>query len=538
MPSITRSSSHTEEFGSYSTGSDFHSFAKERYSQIPKIPEQKRIPNRLILCFDGTGDLFRGNTKDTNIVKLYHKFDRNSLHQLHYYQPGIGTYTADGSPISAGWFGRLKRSISKTIDQGFATTFDSHVMAGYRFLMRYYGPGDRIYIFGFSRGAFTARFLARMIANVGILSMGNEELVPFAFKIYHDYEMGGNRELRTYIKSFRNTFCRHEHAGNEAHSDDEAGIKAHFLGLFDTVSSVKTLEVPFAKAMEPPSIGSTAKYVRHAVAIDERRVKFKAALLAQDIKDVNADEEDIAEVWFPGNHGDVGGGWPAERSIKEQNENTSLWERCTKKLSRFFFTTDDRVPKKDMKGDLYQLSDIALKWMMDELDKLPDDQIEWNVHKDDFIKHYDEEQAVTARIHDTMRFGFGVSWLKVIFWNFMEYLPFIARWEYVIEGGERVWRHKMFPMNMGGRRDIPDEARFHRSILTRMKRFPGYRPTNQLYITRTDNPKRFRDLDDLNPNKPEEVESASLLPLKFKPLHKEGTEEETDEILVIDESGS
>jgi uncharacterized protein (DUF2235 family) len=52
------------------------------------------------------------------------------------------------------------------------TTFDHHVIAGYKFLMRYYKPGDKIYIFGFSRGAFTARFLARLVTELGLLSKG------------------------------------------------------------------------------------------------------------------------------------------------------------------------------------------------------------------------------------------------------------------------------------------------------------------------------------------------------------------------------
>src|SRR5437764_9951984 len=59
-------------------------------------------------------------------------------------EAGIGTYPAQGS-VNASWWGKLKRSVSQIIDQAFATTFDSHVIAGYRFLMRYYGPGDRIY---------------------------------------------------------------------------------------------------------------------------------------------------------------------------------------------------------------------------------------------------------------------------------------------------------------------------------------------------------------------------------------------------------
>lgn len=195
--------------------------------------------------------------------------------------------------------------------------------------MRYYGTGDRIYIFGFSRGAFTARFLARMIAHVGLLSMGNEEMVPFAYKVYQDYEMG-LEGARTYMETFRSTFCRHEEipeldarrSKNSKLKMVDTGIKVHFLGLFDTVNSVGTFDVPFTNTPKVPNVLGTAEHVRHAVAIDERRVKFKAALLAQDITDENSSterqsngnspsnvrrnglsprqKEVIKEVWFPG----------------------------------------------------------------------------------------------------------------------------------------------------------------------------------------------------------------------------------------------
>lgn len=88
---------------------------------------------------------------------------------------GIGTYPAEG-PVNVSYVRGLMRKFEAILDQGFATSFDAHVIAGYRFIMRYYNPGDRIYVFGFSRGAFTARFLARMISHIGLLSRGNDEV--------------------------------------------------------------------------------------------------------------------------------------------------------------------------------------------------------------------------------------------------------------------------------------------------------------------------------------------------------------------------
>jgi hypothetical protein len=346
---------------------------------------------------------------------------------------GIGTYTSDGKAVSSSLLGKLQSSVSKTIDEGLATSFESHVCSGYRFLMRYYKPGDHIYLFGFSRGAFTARFLARMVSKVGLLSMGNEELVPFAYQIYHQYELG-QRASRTdksgvplkqpadedvedvefvnqaqYLDNFKVTFCRHEgghkHDSYIGSQQQQCGIKPHFLGLFDTVSSVGTLDVPFASTTKLPSVGGTAKHIRHAVAIDEHRVKFKVALLQQDVSGKNV-KEDVKEVWFAGNHGDVGGGW-SSMGVDPENE----------------------PPTKDYDKDNYQLSDIALKWMIEELDDLPGDQPEWNERRDGFMDKFDEsggkyDEAIKARIHNTMTSP-DSSWSKVLLWWFMGMLPYL-----------------------------------------------------------------------------------------------------------------
>ena len=372
------------------------------------------------------------------------------------FQPtaGIGTYTAEGS-VNQNLFGRIKTSITETVDAGLATSFDAHVIAGYRFLMRYYGVGDQIYIFGFSRGAFTARFVARMIAHVGLLSMGNEEMVPFAYKVYQDYEMGVDNE-GAYMKTFRSAFCRHEdvkisdanvdgHVGVQSNpfedgcSDEsidqppksktvETGVKVHFLGLFDTVNSVGTFDVPFTKTMKIPNVLGTAAHVRHAVAIDERRVKFKAALLAQDQRNKNdpPSTEDIKEVWFSGNHGDIGGGWFPEQEPQEskgpKKPREWWWQRLMSSFSKPK-TPAATQPHVEKAEDEFQLSDIALKWMIDELDSLPknEDHVLWNEQKEYFLKRFAKHsrQAITGRMHDTLSIGGGSSLGKSLLWRLM-----------------------------------------------------------------------------------------------------------------------
>lgn len=167
---------------------------------------------------------------------------------------GIGTYVAGDESVNTTMWGKFKRWWTKTIDLGVGTSFDHHVIAGYRFIMRYHEEDDKIFIFGFSRGAFTARFLARMISTCGLLSKGNEELVPFLYRTYQEYEMGIGRfktaqEHENFMQKFKTTFCRKK-------------VKVHFLGLFDTVNSVGYFDAPFAHKKFLPSVVATATHVR------------------------------------------------------------------------------------------------------------------------------------------------------------------------------------------------------------------------------------------------------------------------------------
>lgn len=167
---------------------------------------------------------------------------------------GIGTYVAGEESVNTGWLGKLKRWYTETLDLGLGTSFDRHVITGYRFIMRYLDDDAKIFIFGFSRGAFTARFLARMISTIGLLSKGNEELVPFAYRTYQEYRMGVGdfktaQEHEHYMQTFKRTFCRKK-------------AKVHFLGLFDTVNSVGYFDAPFQKKTYLPTVLETATHVR------------------------------------------------------------------------------------------------------------------------------------------------------------------------------------------------------------------------------------------------------------------------------------
>ncbi|KAI1196470.1 hypothetical protein F5X97DRAFT_208716 [Nemania serpens] len=499
------------------------SYTNGRTNGMAYTPAEALLePKKLVLCFDGTGNTFSGSNADTNVVKLLNKLDRHAPRQFHYYQTGIGTYDINEKSVNKSWLGELNSSIAMTVDQGFGNTFDAHVMAGYRFLMKFYDTGAKIYMFGFSRGAFTAKFLARMVNTVGLLCKGNEEMVPFAYRLYQRYLAGeiedfkaqqvhcddedcksahtdgGNPMLEdneegdhnphghnferahNEITAFSNTFCRKEQvtymSGTKEVTEDR-NIKVYFLGIWDCVNSVAPLE---RKTPVPVPVKGTAHYVRHAVSTDERRVKFKPALLSQDIRAASDNDEDLKEVWFPGCHGDVGGGWPAVAEhpldTKADTSQWTLWQR-TKNL---FTTRKPTEASRDVRADPFQMSDIPLAWMIRELElvgeKDRDAAIQFSKHVGGFKRAFEKKkkQALTGVIHDSLSFGCGTGFFTVLLWKFMEVLPFITRWE--LE--KNIWVHVRFPLNNGNSRDIPRDAVLHESLIWRLKNDPTYCPRN------------------------------------------------------------
>ena len=174
---------------------------------------------------------------------------------------------------------RVRSWYAKAKDSAIGSSFDTHVVGGYRFLMRFYHPNDQIYIFGFSRGAYTARFLAEMLDHVGLLSHGNEEMIFFAWKTFSQWQCRSadstpeakakRHELFQFMKGFRETFSRPVR-------------RIQFLGLFDTVNSVPRFETAWMQRSKfPYTAKSSARVIRHAVSIDERRAKFRQDLMYQ-----------------------------------------------------------------------------------------------------------------------------------------------------------------------------------------------------------------------------------------------------------------
>jgi len=209
----------------------------------------------LVLCFDGTGDQF--DADNSNIVQLFSMLKKDDrTQQMVYYQAGIGTYTSPqvATPLMA--------KLSKTLDEMVAWNLDAHVMDGYEFLMQNYEAGDKICLFGFSRGAYTARALAGMIHKVGLLPACNHQQVPFAYRMFTDTSETGWAQSTAFKKAF------------------SIDVDIEFIGVFDTVCSVGIIPhtLPFVTS------NTAVKTFRHAVSLDERRAKFKANLFNRPTK--------------------------------------------------------------------------------------------------------------------------------------------------------------------------------------------------------------------------------------------------------------
>jgi uncharacterized protein (DUF2235 family) len=248
---------------------------------------------KLVVFFDGTWNSADQQTRDgkdcpTNITKLFEatsNCDQNGLPQIAHYVRGIGT-----------------RKSERLTGGGFGKGISENIKDGYRFLVSNYHPGDDIYIFGFSRGAFTARSLAGLIRNCGILRRDKMPLINEAYTLYKDRSAPCHPNGQT-AKKFR--------------SDNTYGSETiRFLGVFDTVGALGApfgfvlswiISKLFQSTFHDTQLSSIVESAYHALALDERRLPFMPTLM--DPNDQH-NPTNFEQKWFPGVHSDIGGGYP------------------------------------------------------------------------------------------------------------------------------------------------------------------------------------------------------------------------------------
>src|SRR5262245_30380420 len=251
------------------------------------------MSRNLVICCDGTNCQF--GSKNTNVIRLIQCLDRNQPdRQALFYDPGLGTLPEPGTVT---WIGK---GLSKTLGLAFGAGLSANVCEAYTFLKDFWQPGDRVFLFGFSRGAYTVRVLAGLLHALGLLPRGNDNLVPYVWRLFKSIRKEGAQGYWNLCDEFRLTFARPLEEG-----DQRRHFQVHFMGVWDTVSSVGWL-------WEPTSFPFTARNpsvltIRHAVSIDERRSFFRQNLFQE------LEGQYLQEIWFAGVHGDVGGGYPVKQ---------------------------------------------------------------------------------------------------------------------------------------------------------------------------------------------------------------------------------
>ncbi|HTO77363.1 MAG TPA: DUF2235 domain-containing protein [Thermoanaerobaculia bacterium] len=344
----------------------------------------------IVICLDGTGNEF--GDANSNVVKLYATLDHNTTEQIAYYHPGLGTM---GAPNA---LSKVAKWCTRQFGLAFGYGIVGAIEDAYAFLMDTYQPGDRVYLFGFSRGAYTARALAGMLHMIGLIRAGNKDLIKYATRFLTQ----PTEKTWSIAAQFKATFSRE--------------CKAHFVGVWDTVSSVgwiyDSVKLPYTANNPDMAIG------RHAIAIDERRCFFR-----QNLWTSRKDTQDIKQVWFAGVHSDIGGSYPEAES---------------------------------------GLAKITLEWMLREAANA-DLRID-PAKRDRVLGRTDTHFAPpnpTAPMHQSLR-----GW-----WLLLEILP-RRRYDNTVEPPEWRWQ-----LPLGRRRRIDPPITLHHTVITRMARF-GYAPTN------------------------------------------------------------
>ncbi|MGL5360161.1 MAG: DUF2235 domain-containing protein, partial [Shewanella sp.] len=201
-----------------------------------------------------------------------------------------------------------------------------NIMDGYCYLVQNYSPGDEIYLFGFSRGAYTVRCLCGLINNCGILKRPDAALIQQAFD---HYKKSGPAFAPSGAKSieFRQ---RHSHESREV----------KFVGVWDTVGAMG-IPLSFLGLFEDKDefydtkIGRNVCIARHALALDEHRSDFEPTIWQL------RDNMDMQQVWFAGAHSNIGGSYPPDKDGSLLSDNALAWMMA--EAQRFALTLEPHL---------------------------------------------------------------------------------------------------------------------------------------------------------------------------------------------------
>lgn len=396
-----------------------------------------RVKN-IVVCLDGTGNQIEENI--SNVLKLYRSLDKGDTReprQVVFYDQGVGTIGQKGT------WGVLSQKAASIWSLATGHGLDDNVLRAYTFIAQNFCQGqvrdadglvsdqfDRIYIFGYSRGAHTARVLAAFIYHIGILKPEQLNLAGAALTAY---KRDGSKTGETEVSAFRRI-------------TQAPSVPIEFLGVWDTVSSMivpreDRFLIPTIEKLPNTRSNPGVRVFRHAMAIDEARYMFRLDPWdeGQEFKyNVHASgerkDQDCQQVWFAGYHGDVGGGNPRKTSGASQYPLCWMIKEAMIHGLRFNPRTVDYVAQ----GILYTAT------------------TEYAYPKPDPL----------AKLHSSIRSA----------WTLLEVFPKLARFR---ETGGKKKRLALLGVYLPWweKRAIPEGANIHQSVIDR-KSNSDYSPAN------------------------------------------------------------
>jgi len=398
------------------------------------------MPKNIVICCDGTGNQIESRL--SNVLKLFRILQKNDQ-QLIYYSPGVGT-VGDFDTWQL-----IKLRVREFLGLATGYGLDENVLDAYRFLCTHYEEGDAIWLFGFSRGAYTVRVLAAFVYVIGLLKPNQLNLADYAFTAYkkasHDSHKGKRIADEDALKAAASETEISKGLPAAWQFRTIAGgrpVTIKFVGVWDTVASVIVPRSDrFLLDLQRLRFTRTDPCVeifRQAIAIDERRRMFRLnkwtepqTFKSNPFNAKNWKPQDIRQVWFAGVHSDIGGGYPETESG----------------LSKFpLLWIINQAKAAGLKTSTAMVNHLVL-----------------GTERKNSIRTYVQPDPA-GPIHRSLK----------SFWWILEVLPKRTKW--------REWPRRTsflgFYLPLGEPRLIPEGARIHSSVFDRMAEVPNYRPVN------------------------------------------------------------
>lgn len=276
------------------------------------------MPN-IAIFIDGTKNKgVKGRRDNTNVYKLY---EMAAPHTACLYLRGVGT-DCDAE------LNRLEKMLGykqRLLELALGIGATERVKKAYEYLAKHYVPGDQLFLFGFSRGAFIARTLACFLHEVGLLFAPKAKRKYIAFAFYLYWKEGKSQRFSAFLQDIR----------QKGPLSPEVAVPVHFLGQWDTVEALRLLNqvAPSEKRLEQiarreqgRTLPACISHARHALALHDLRAAFEPLLWSGC--ELPEPKQTLQQVWFAGAHADVGGGYADNQSPGTKFSDLALeWMR-------------------------------------------------------------------------------------------------------------------------------------------------------------------------------------------------------------------